>query len=194
MKTLSLALLALIVTLPLKAFGELSGYETHVDKEGWEYTRFPPGSHYMRSHYRWSLVLPEGVEGCTDGGVLGSHGLTLGESSGECLVERVHPAATIHSFWRDPVDFGGFSNLLRDSCKDSRVTRSRFVIDGRRFRRCPVNDREVGRYVSYFAYRPGEVIYVNIFCPATGSCQAIEKKWTKLLFPSLHLDWLNTNK
>ena len=188
MRSRLFALAGLIGMAPAHALCDMSGYETRHDETG-EYTRFPPGSHYERKTYGYSLVIPDGVEGCTDGGIMGGHGLSLGDRADDCKTEGRQPAATLYAFWRDPIDFGGLSNLIRDLCAGTPVARTGFVVDGRRFRRCARRSPELGRFVSYFAYRPGEALEVTIFCPAIGSCRKIEKRWARAIFKTLQLDW-----
>ena len=157
------------------------------------YYRMPPGYLWESEEREVALRIPKGVEGCTDDGIISAHGPAIGSNDMSCLDVFKHRAASIYVGFN--VYPEGKQTLIRDTCKTHRVMTTNIVVDGNQFLKCwgqmDYGD-EKRRYMNYFTFsKPSHIIefHVHIFCPSSGNCKQLLRKWEKLIFDNLHINW-----
>jgi len=177
------------------AFPDSPALETFQGPKG-DYLRIPPKYLWDNSQYNYTLRIPTGVEGCTDGGIMGSHGFAIGPSDMSCLDVFKHRAAGFFASYNlaytEPVKK---QTLIRENCKPHRVMTTNIVVDGQSFIKC-WGQMDYGhdkrRYMDYFTFskpNPGLELHVYVFCPSSGDCNQWVRKWEKLIFDNLHINW-----
>jgi len=175
----------------------LSAIETFHGPKG-DYYRIPPGYLWKSENYNFTFLIPEGAEGCTDNGVLSSHGFAIGPSGMPCLAVFKHPAAGIYAnytlAYSEPV---GKRAIIREICtsKTHRSKKTNIWVGGYQFYKCWGGANHLGansRYMNYFILsepNPGIELSVYIFCPETGNCPHWMRKWEKLIFNNMNIYW-----
>ena len=163
---------------------------------GGDYYRFPPGYLWENDQYNFSLLIPEGAEGCSKNSIMNSHGQMIGPVNMPCPDVMEHPAvstyAGINRAYSEPVTK---QTLIHENCGKYRVRTTNMIIDDQPFLRCwgRVNrPDEKSHYVDYFTYsepNPGLELHVIIFCPSSGNCKQWIAKWERLIFDNLHIHW-----
>jgi hypothetical protein len=173
------------------AFPDSPTLETFQGPKG-NYYRIPPG--YLWENEYNTLRIPEGVEGCTDDGIISGHGPVIGPGKMPCLEVFKHPAVSIYAGYTiaqsEPIKK---LTLIRENCKTHRVRATNIVVDSHQFLKCWMDDRDdKSRYMDYFTFSepiPALELHVYIFCPSSGNCNQWIRKWEKLIFNNLRIDW-----
>jgi hypothetical protein len=191
------AILAGLVILGVAkpAFPDSPDLETFQGPEG-DYLRIPPGYLWDNSQYNYTLKIPAGVEGCTDGGIMSSHGFAIGPSDMSCLDVFKHHVASFYAGYNlANAESVKKQTLIRNICKTHRVKTTNIVVNGHRFFKCwdQVNNSDgKSRYINYFTFsepNPCLEFHVYIVCPVSGDCNQWVQKWEKLIFNNLHIHW-----
>ncbi len=178
-------------------FADSPAVETFHGPKG-DYYRIPPGYLWTNENYNFTLLIPEGAEGCTDNGILSSHGFAIGPSGVPCLDVFKHPAAGIYAgytiAYSEPVRKQA---LIQEICKNrtNRPKKTNIWVGDYQFYRCWRGADQLdanSRYMDYFILsepNPGIELSVYIFCPETGNCHHWIRKWEKLIFNNLSIHW-----
>jgi hypothetical protein len=193
---ISAGLVILWVTNP--AYSDSLSLETFKGPKG-NYYRIPPGYLWENGAYDFSIMIPKGVEGCTDDWFISSHGPVLGSSGTPCLKVFKHPSVSVYAGYTSvlySINAVSKHAVIREICGRHRVTITNISIDGYQFLKCwkyRNYSENKGRYIDYFTLSeptPGLQLNINIACPSSGNCRHWIRKWEKLVFDNLHIQWL----
>jgi hypothetical protein len=192
-----------ILLIAKPAFPESSVIEELLDpsleafrEPGGDTYRFPPRYLWENSQYDFSLLIPEGAEGCSKASIMSSHGGVFGPSDMPCRDVLNHgPIGIYASYSSASYDHKTKRALIRENCKKHHVNTTNIVVDGHSFLKC-WGQMDYGddkrRYMDYFTFskpNPGLELHVYIFCPTSGNCNQWLRKWEKLIFDNLHINW-----
>lgn len=188
------AILAGVATLwvATPAFSDTPALETFPGPKG-DYYRAPPGYLWENEEYEFTLLIPKGAEGCTDDGILSSHGLVIGSKDVSCLNVFKYPSVGIYGEYI--IAPTSKKKLIKIGCGNHLAKNSNIKIDGYSFFKCwgkSDNQNDNSRYMDYFTFREpglGEEIDIYIFCPTIGNCSRWVAKWERLIFENLHIHW-----
>jgi len=163
---------------------------------GGDYYRFPPGYLWENDQYNFSLLIPEGAEGCSKSSIMNSHGQIIGPVNMPCPDVMEHPAAsTLAGCTGGCAEPMRKQTLIEENCGRYRVRKTDIVVDGQSFLKCWGRMNYLGdkmRYMDYFTYsepNPGLEFHVYIFCPFSGNCTQWVAKWERIIFENLHIHW-----